>query len=89
MSGHFRPEEVEKITRVPASRIREAARLFGTLRPACILTSACATTHHTNGVQNHRSITLLSALTGNFDIEGRKCDQAGGISLHLERHPHG
>ena len=66
----FPPEEVEKITRVPASKIIEAARLFGTLRPACLLTSACATTHHTNGVQNHRAITLLTALTGNFDVRG-------------------
>jgi anaerobic selenocysteine-containing dehydrogenase len=66
----FSPEDVEKITWVPASKIREAARLFGTIRPACLLTSACATTHHTNGVQNHRAITLLTALTGNFDVKG-------------------
>ena len=74
----FSPEEVEKITWVPASKIREAARLFGTIRPACLLTSACATTHHTNGVQNHRAITLLTALTGNFDVKGGNVVRPGG-----------
>jgi anaerobic selenocysteine-containing dehydrogenase len=74
----FSPEEVEKITRVPASKIIEAARLFGTIRPACLLTSACATTHHTNGVQNHRAITLLMALTGNFDVRGGNVVKPGG-----------
>ncbi len=66
----FSPEEVEKITWVPATKIREAARLYATTRPACMMTSACATTHHTNGVQNHRAITLLVGLTGNFDVKG-------------------
>ena len=74
----FSPEEVEKITWVPTSKIREAARLFGTIRPACLLTSACATTHHTNGVQNHRAITLLTALTGNFDVKGGNVVRPGG-----------
>jgi anaerobic selenocysteine-containing dehydrogenase len=66
----FSPEEVEKITWVPASKIREAARLYATTKPACLLTSACATVHHTNGLQNHRAITLLVGLTGNFDVKG-------------------
>ena len=84
----FSPEEVEKITWVPASKIREAARHFGTIRPACLLTSACATTHHTNGVQNHRAITLLTALTGNLDVKGGNVVRPG-VSLYLQRDPHG
>jgi anaerobic selenocysteine-containing dehydrogenase len=74
----FSPQKVEKITGVPASKIEGAARLFAGTRPACLLTSACATTHHTNGVQNHRAITLLVALTGNFDIEGGNVVRPGG-----------
>lgn len=66
----FSPEEVEKVTWVPASKIKEAARLYATTKPACLLTSASATVHHTNGLQNHRAITLLVGLTGNFDLKG-------------------
>ena len=63
----YNPEYVEQITGVPASKIREAALLFATHKPAEILMSANSTTHHTNGVQTHRAITILPAITG--DIE--------------------
>jgi anaerobic selenocysteine-containing dehydrogenase len=32
--------------------------------------SSNSTTHHANGVQNHRAVILLPALTGNFEIAG-------------------
>jgi len=66
----FDPEHVEKITWVPARKVEEAARMLGEIKPACIVQSASSTVHHTNGVQNHRAITLLSGLTGNFDVKG-------------------
>ena len=34
------------------------------------MNSASVTVHHTNGVQNHRAITALVGLTGNFDRRG-------------------
>ncbi|MHB8992166.1 MAG: molybdopterin-containing oxidoreductase family protein, partial [Chloroflexota bacterium] len=68
--SHYPPEEVERITRVPAERVVAAARLFATTKPAAIRTSACATVHHSNGVQNHRAIIVLSAITGNLDVPG-------------------
>jgi anaerobic selenocysteine-containing dehydrogenase len=66
----FTPERVAEICRVSADDIREAARLYGTRGPAQLLVSSNATVHHTNGVQNHRAILLLSAVTGNLEIDG-------------------
>nr|MDA8124496.1 molybdopterin-dependent oxidoreductase [Deltaproteobacteria bacterium] len=66
----FTPEAVEGITGVPKGKMIAAARLYATTKPAAIATSSNTTTHHTNGVQNHRAITALIGLTGNFDRPG-------------------
>ena len=66
----YTPERVEKITRVPAAKIIEAARLYASLKPAKLHMSSNSTTHHTNGVQNHRTVILLAALTGNIGVSG-------------------
>ena len=66
----FPPAVAEHITGVPATRILQAARLYATSKPASMLNSANATVHHTNGIQNHRALTALIGLTGNFDQEG-------------------
>ena len=62
----YSPEHTEKITWVPATKIREAAILYATQKPAQIVTGANSATHHTNGVQNHRAIIILPAITGNI-----------------------
>ncbi|MCL2669590.1 MAG: molybdopterin-dependent oxidoreductase, partial [Syntrophaceae bacterium] len=66
----FTPEVTAGITGVPKEKIVAAARLYATTKPATIVTSSNTTTHHTNGVQNHRAITALIGLTGNFDRQG-------------------
>jgi anaerobic selenocysteine-containing dehydrogenase len=66
----FPPSVGEDITGVPAPLIARAARLYATSKPAGLLSGANATVHHTNGVQNHRALTALIGLTGNFDREG-------------------
>ena len=66
----FAPETAERITGVPKDKIIKAARLYATTKPAAIATSSNTTVHHTNGVQNHRAITALIGLTGNFDRPG-------------------
>ena len=66
----FSPEATERITGVPADKIIKAARLYATTKPAAMVNSASVTVHHTNGVQNHRAITALIGLTGNFDRKG-------------------
>jgi anaerobic selenocysteine-containing dehydrogenase len=66
----FTPIVTEGITGVAADKIREAARLYATTKPAAMMNSANTTVHHTNGVQNHRAIISLIGLTGNFDRKG-------------------
>jgi anaerobic selenocysteine-containing dehydrogenase len=66
----YPPERVAEITWVPAAQIREAALLYATQKPAKIGLSNDSTTHHANGVQNHRAIILLAAITGNMEVAG-------------------
>ena len=66
----YTPERVEQITGVPADKLREAALLYATEKPSQIYLSVNSTTHHFNGVQNHRAIILLPALTGNLEVAG-------------------
>ncbi|MBW1863477.1 MAG: molybdopterin-dependent oxidoreductase, partial [Deltaproteobacteria bacterium] len=66
----YTPEKTEDITGVSALLITKAARLYANTKPAALMTGACPTTHHTNGIQNHRALTALIGLTGNFDMEG-------------------
>ena len=66
----FSPHVTERITGVSSDLIIKAAKLFATTKPASILSGANATVHHTNGVQNHRALTCLIGLTGNYDREG-------------------
>ncbi len=66
----FSPDKSENITQVPAYLIQQAARLYARTRPAALMIGASPTVHHTNGVQNHRALTLLIGLTGNFDVQG-------------------
>jgi anaerobic selenocysteine-containing dehydrogenase len=89
----YSPERVESITKVPAAKIREAARLYATQKPARLHTSGNSTVQHTNGVQNHRAIILLPAITGNIDTHGLSKPSAkiNDITLHelVERMPPG
>jgi anaerobic selenocysteine-containing dehydrogenase len=66
----FTPEKTEEITGVPKELMEKAARMYASVKPAAMLTSPNATVHHTNGVQNHRALTALIGLTGNFDAPG-------------------
>lgn len=65
----FTPEKVEEITWVPASKIREAARLYASSPSACI-SPGVAPELSTNGFQTVRAIAALQAITGNLDIAG-------------------
>ena len=70
LAGEYPLERVEQITWVPADKIREAALLYATQKPAKLHLSGNSTTHHSNGVQNHRAVILLAAVTGNVDVAG-------------------
>lgn len=66
----FSPEKTEKITWVPAEKIREAAETLLKYLPVTFVLSAQSTTHNRNAVQNHRAILALIALTGCIDVPG-------------------
>jgi anaerobic selenocysteine-containing dehydrogenase len=65
----YTPEEVEKITWVPAGKIRQFARTYAASKPATI-SQGVSLDHCINGVQNSRAISILIAITGNLDITG-------------------
>ncbi len=65
----YSPEVVEKITWVPADKVRQFARMYATTKPATI-SQDVALDHCVNGVQNSRAISILVAITGNLDIVG-------------------
>ncbi len=65
----YPPEEVEKITWVPAETIKEAARIYATNKPSCIV-SGNALNLQVASVQANRAHAILQALTGNIDVEG-------------------
>ncbi len=63
------PEWADAITWVPAEKIREAARLFATSKPAT-LEWGVAVEHTPNCFQTCRALAMLPALTGNIDVPG-------------------
>ena len=65
----YSPERVEEITWVPASQIRETARLIGTSERVSFYAWA-GLEMLANASQTNRAIALLYALTGCFDAEG-------------------
>ncbi|MCC6779154.1 MAG: molybdopterin-dependent oxidoreductase [Hyphomicrobiales bacterium] len=65
----YTPEWAEPITWVGAEKIRAAARLFATTRPA-MLEWGCAIEHTPNCIQTVRALSMLPAITGNIDVPG-------------------
>ncbi|MBI5441265.1 MAG: molybdopterin-dependent oxidoreductase [Deltaproteobacteria bacterium] len=65
----YPPEKVEEITWVPAEKIRAAARMYATSKPAGIL-PAMGIEHLNNSIEALHCTQILSALTGNVDLLG-------------------
>ncbi len=65
----FTPEWAQEITWIPASKIREATRLYATIKPACVFTGV-AVEFGVNTTNTHRALWFLAAVTGNIDIPG-------------------
>ncbi len=66
----YTPERVSEITWIPAEKIREAALLFGTTKPAVIQWGDALDHQGVNNSQAMQSAILLMALTGNLDVPG-------------------
>jgi len=62
-------QKVEEITWVPKEKIREAARLFATTKPAAIQWGV-AIEQQINSADNNRALMALMGITGNVDIPG-------------------
>ena len=62
-------ERVEEITWVPREKIREAARLYATTKPAGIQWGV-AIEQQVNCADNDRLLMFLMGLTGNIDVPG-------------------
>jgi len=66
---HYRPEQVEGITGVPAAAIRELARLIASARGACPVMYT-GLEYSDSGVQAIRAVFTLFALAGQLDVPG-------------------
>ena len=62
-------EKVAEIAWVPAEKIREAARLFATLKPACIQWGI-SIEQNINCIDSDRLLIDMVAITGNLDVKG-------------------
>jgi len=66
----YPPEKVSEITRIPAEKIRESARIYATTKPAIISWGVSLDHIGKNASQAIRAIAILRAITGNLDIRG-------------------
>lgn len=66
----YTPERAEVISGVPASEIRNIARIFATTKGACIMEGVGSLQQVTNGLQNCRAFAILETITGNIDVPG-------------------
>ena len=65
----YTPEAVEKITGIPAHKLREAALAYGSADRAAIV-YAMGITQHTTGTDNVQALANLALATGNVGREG-------------------
>jgi formate dehydrogenase major subunit len=68
----YTPEMAEDITWVPASKIKEMARIFYENKPMCIIWSMGGT-QHSIGSQNIRSYAIIQLLLGHVGKPGGGC----------------
>ena len=66
----FTPEYTGELTGLSPADIRLAARIIGENGPLAINPSNASLVHFKNGMQNHRAVMALCALTGSYDRPG-------------------
>jgi len=80
------PEWAEPITWIPAGKIRDAARLYATSKPACFAPGV-AVEMQMNSYQTQRALYIMAALTGNIDVPGGnilRVPPLGGFFLYCD-----
>ena len=70
--AQYTPEWAEKISGVPAAKIKSLAMEFAKNKPACVISYRGAVAHY-NGNDTERAIQMLAAITGNIDNPGGRC----------------
>jgi anaerobic selenocysteine-containing dehydrogenase len=74
--AQYTPQWAEKISGVPAEKIRTIALAYGRARPSVCISYRGAVMHY-NGVQAERAIFMLEAIAGNIDCPGGRCRGVG------------
>lgn len=82
----FPPDKVEEITWVPAHIIIKIAKMYSSVKPACI-SMGVSMDHHSNGIQAIRAISTLIAITGNLEVEGGNILSNPGVAQKNLRFP--
>lgn len=72
----YTPEWAEKISGVPAAKIKAFALEFAKTKPACVVSYRGAVAHY-NGNDTERACQMLAAITGNIDNPGGRCQGVG------------
>lgn len=80
----FTPEWAEKITWVPADKIRQAVRIYATVKPASLIFGN-APEHGINSTHTLRCFHFLPALTGNIDVRGGNVFLESPLPGHVKR----
>ena len=72
----YTPEWAEKISGVPAAKIKAIALELASTKPACVISYRGAVAHY-HGADTERAIQMLAAITGNIDNPGGRCLAVG------------
>ncbi|EDY20712.1 Formate dehydrogenase [Chthoniobacter flavus Ellin428] len=81
----YTPEWAEKITGVPATKIKAIAEGYAKARPAAIFCNA-GISHQLGAFDTYRTLAFLAAITGNIGVHGGGCNfmhntWPGGLNL--------
>ncbi|MCL2337355.1 MAG: molybdopterin-dependent oxidoreductase [Firmicutes bacterium] len=66
----YTPEWAQEVTWIPASDIKNVARIYAKAGPSCISQGINSLDQHRNGFQNSRLLSIMQAVTGNFAVPG-------------------
>ena len=72
LAAHIRdypPEKMAPIAWIPSEKIKAAARMFATTKPA-LVHHRVATEHNHNSTQGDRALAILAAINGNLGVKG-------------------
>ncbi len=70
VTAKYTPAYVEKITGIPESQLREAARLYASPGLRCAIYYGMGLAHHASGTDNVKSIANLAMLCGKLGMPG-------------------